>query len=147
APAAVNVVLREQRPRARLRPIDIDAVMSAPDESDRHFGAAALEHFSWKDVLDLYSCTECGRCQSHCPAYLTGKVLSPKTLITDLRNAAYEQLNGGYGATRHAAPAEEETGSAAGQRAGEAGMWGTGGGAGSVRDLPGSFQPSWLSPH
>jgi Fe-S oxidoreductase len=144
--AAFNVVLREEKPKGRLRPIDIDAVMSAPDEGDQHFGAAALGHFSWKDVLDLYSCTECGRCQSHCPAYLTGKVLSPKTLITDLRDAAYEQLNGGYGATRHAAHAEEETGSAAGQRAGEAVMWVTGGGPGSVRDLPGSFQPSWLSP-
>jgi Fe-S oxidoreductase len=144
--AAFNVVLREEKPKGRLRPIDIDAVMSAPDEGDQHFGAAALEHFSWKDVLDLYSCTECGRCQSHCPAYLTGKALSPKTLITDLRDAAYEQLNGGYGATRHAAHAEQETGSAAGQRAGEAVMWVTGGGPGSVRDLPGSFQPSWLSP-
>jgi Fe-S oxidoreductase len=144
--AAFNVVLREKKPKGRLRPIDIDAVMSAPDEGDQHFGAAALEHFSWKDVLDLYSCTECGRCQSHCPAYLTGKALSPKTLITDLRDAAYEQLNGGYGATWHAAHAEQETGSAAGQRAGAAVMWVTGGGPGSVRDLPGSFQPSWLSP-
>jgi Fe-S oxidoreductase len=120
--------------------------MSAPDESDRHFGAAALEHFSWKDVLDLYSCTECGRCQSHCPAYLTGKVLSPKTLITDLRDAAYEQLKGGYDASRHAAHPEPGTGSAEGQRAGEPVMWVTGGGPGSVRDIPGSFQPSWLSP-
>jgi Fe-S oxidoreductase len=144
--AAFNVVLRDEKPKGRLRPIDIDAVMSAPDESDQHFGAAALEHFSWKDVLDLYSCTECGRCQSHCPAYLTGKVLSPKTLITDLRDAAYEQLKGGYGATRHAAHPEQETASAEGQRAGEPVMWVTGGGPGSVPDLPGSFQPSWLSP-
>jgi hypothetical protein len=57
--AAVNVVLREEKPKERLRPIDIDAVMSALDASDQHFGAVAREHFSWKDVLDLYSCTEC----------------------------------------------------------------------------------------
>ena len=52
-------------------------------------------------MLDLYTCTECGRCQTHCPAYNTGKPLSPKTLITDLRDLAYENLAGGYAATTH----------------------------------------------
>ena len=104
------MVLRDAAPKGRLRPIDIEAVMSASD-ADQHFGTGALEHFSWKDVLDLYSCTECGRCQSHCPAYLTGKMLSPKTLITDLRDAAYERLKGGYAATRHSAHVVQETGS------------------------------------
>ncbi len=144
--AAVNVVFRESKPKGRLHPLDIDAVMAAPDESDQHFGAAALEHFSWKDVLDLYSCTECGRCQSHCPAYLTGKVLSPKTLITDLRDAVYERLKGGYGATRHTAHPERGIHAPQGEPAGEPVMWVTGSGPGSVGDLPGSFQPSWLSP-
>jgi Fe-S oxidoreductase len=145
--AAFNVVLREEKPKGRLRLLDIDAVMSAPDASDQHFGADALEHFSWKDVLDLYSCTECGRCQSHCPAYLTGKVLSPTTLITDLRDAAYERLKGGYAATRHSARAVQGAASSAGQPAGEQAMWVTGaGGSETVRDIPGHFQPSWLSP-
>ena len=72
--------------------------MNAENEADQHFGAGALEHFSWKDMLDLYTCTECGRCQTHCPAYNTGKPLSPKTLITDLRDLAYENLAGGYAA-------------------------------------------------
>jgi Fe-S oxidoreductase len=40
---------------------------------------------SWKDTLDLYSCTECGRCQALCPAWNTEKPLSPKNLIVDLK--------------------------------------------------------------
>ena len=84
-----------------MRTLDIDAVMNAENEADQHFGAGALEQFSWKDMLDLYTCTECGRCQTHCPAYNTGKPLSPKTLITDLRDLAYENLAGGYAATTH----------------------------------------------
>jgi len=153
--APVNVVLRDQGPKGRLRLLDIDAVMSAADGSDQRFGAGALEDLSWKDVLDLYTCTECGRCQSHCPAYLTGKVLSPKTLITDLRDVAYEQLRGGYAATRHSAHhvpgdgAEEEAETVPPEAPGAGGavMWATGaGGPRALRDLPGSFQPSWLSP-
>ena len=105
------MVLREQGPRGRLRTVDIEAVMSAPDERDQHFGAGALEDLSWKDVLDLYTCTECGRCQSHCPAYLTGKPLSPKTLITDLREVADERLRGGYAASRHSAHVDVSRGS------------------------------------
>jgi Fe-S oxidoreductase len=145
--APFNVVLAERGPRGRLRPIDIDAVMSAADERDQHFGAGALEHFSWKDVLDLYTCTECGRCQSHCPAYLTGKVLSPKTLITDLRDGSYERLKGGYAATQHSAHVVQG-GDAGGSPGPDGGaMWATGDGdRGAVHGLPGSFQPSWLSP-
>ncbi len=75
--------------------------MNAEDEADQHFGPVTLEHFSWKDMLDLYTCTECGRCQTHCPAYNTGKVLSPKTLITDLRDHLYENIGGGYAAGTH----------------------------------------------
>src|SRR6202042_1787320 len=44
---------------------------------------------SWKGMLDLGSCTECGRCQSQCPAWATGKPLSPKQLILDLRDHAF----------------------------------------------------------
>lgn len=54
-------------------------------EIGRHFGAGALEDFSWKDLFDGYACTECGRCQDVCPAFRTGKPLSPKTLIHDMK--------------------------------------------------------------
>lgn len=145
--AAFNVVLRDSGPKGRMRPVDIEAVMAAEDEGAQHFGVSALEHLSWKDMLDLYTCTECGRCQTHCPAYNTGKVLSPKTLITDLRDAAYERLDGGYAATRHSAHPVQGTDGEGRPVPGEAVMWATGDGQpGALHDLPGHFQPSWLSP-
>jgi Fe-S oxidoreductase len=52
-------------------------------------GVGKIEHFSWKSVLDFYTCTECGRCSDNCPAHLTGKLLSPKHLTLDLRNYLY----------------------------------------------------------
>jgi Fe-S oxidoreductase len=137
-----NVVFKNERPKGAFRTIDIDAVMNAENEADQHFGAGALEHFSWKDTLDLYTCTECGRCQTHCPAYNTGKPLSPKTLITDLRDLAYENLAGGYAATKHDAHVAEPGGGGD-----SAVMWTTGDHhPGAAHDLPGHFQPSWLSP-
>ena len=53
------------------------------------FGLGKIEDFSWKGLLDLGTCTECGRCQSQCPAWATGKPLSPKQLILDLRDHAF----------------------------------------------------------
>ena len=143
--AIPNVLLKNERPKGALRTLDIEAVMNAENEADQHFGAGALEHFSWKDMLDLYTCTECGRCQTHCPAYNTGKPLSPKTLITDLRDLAYENLAGGYGAARHDAHVAQ----ASGAEAAESGavMWTSGDHhPGALHDVPGHFQPSWLSP-
>ncbi|MEU5872409.1 (Fe-S)-binding protein [Glycomyces sp. NPDC047369] len=55
------------------------------------FGVNVITDFSWKGLLDFSTCTECGRCQSQCPAWNTGKPLSPKKLITDLRDHLYEQ--------------------------------------------------------
>ncbi len=53
---------------------------------DATFGAGRIEDFTWKDMLDLATCTECGRCQSQCPAWNTEKPLSPKLMIMDLRD-------------------------------------------------------------
>ena len=53
------------------------------------FGAGRVEDFTWKGVLDFTTCTECGRCQSQCPAWNTGKPLSPKLLVNALRDHAY----------------------------------------------------------
>ena len=132
--AVFNVFFRNEKPKGALPTLDIDAVMNAENEADQHFGPQAIEDFSWKDTLDMYTCTECGRCQTHCPAWNTGKVLSPKTLITDLRDHAYENLAGGYAATTHSAHQDE-------------GMWVTGDHAtDAVHDVPGEFQPSWISP-
>jgi ferredoxin len=55
------------------------------------FGIGKIEDLSWKGLLDLATCTECGRCQSQCPAWATGKPLSPKQLIMDLRDHALRE--------------------------------------------------------
>ncbi|GAB7032498.1 (Fe-S)-binding protein [Streptomyces platensis] len=65
-------------------PIDFED----PGEDDQ-FGVSQIEHFSWKGLLDFSTCTECGRCQSQCPAWNTGKPLSPKLLIMALRDHAH----------------------------------------------------------
>jgi ferredoxin len=54
------------------------------------FGLGKIEDMTWKGLLDLGTCTECGRCQSQCPAWATGKPLSPKQLILDLRDHAFQ---------------------------------------------------------
>ncbi|WP_043265072.1 (Fe-S)-binding protein [Streptomyces sp. CT34] len=66
------------------KPIDFED----PGEDDQ-FGVSQIEHFSWKGLLDFATCTECGRCQSQCPAWNTGKPLSPKLLIMSLRDHAH----------------------------------------------------------
>ena len=57
----------------------------ADPETDT-FGVGKVEDFTWTAMLDMATCTECGRCQSQCPAWNTGKPLSPKLLIMDLRD-------------------------------------------------------------
>ncbi len=58
-------------------------------EEAENYGFSRVEHFDWKDILDAYTCTECGRCSSMCPAYNTDKPLSPKHLSMNLRNQFY----------------------------------------------------------
>ena len=67
--------------KSRGKPIDFED----PDEDDI-FGRGKIEDFTWKGMLDFATCTECGRCQSQCPAWNTGKPLSPKLVIMDLRD-------------------------------------------------------------
>ncbi|MBA4318958.1 MAG: Fe-S oxidoreductase, partial [Flavobacterium sp.] len=55
------------------------------EENSEQFGAADFEHLSWKQILDGYSCTECGRCTAVCPAANTGKTLSPKRIMEMIR--------------------------------------------------------------
>ncbi|HVZ78853.1 MAG TPA: (Fe-S)-binding protein [Gemmatimonadaceae bacterium] len=54
------------------------------------FGAADVEHLTWKNLLDGYSCTECGRCTAACPANLTGKLLSPRKIVINTRQRTME---------------------------------------------------------
>jgi Fe-S oxidoreductase len=82
--APINVGV-SRRPRA------LGALDKTPDMDMEHvsedtvFGVGHVEDFTWKQMLDFATCTECGRCQSVCPAWTTGKPLSPKLLIMGLR--------------------------------------------------------------
>jgi Fe-S oxidoreductase len=55
-------------------------------EGRESFGVGRVEEFSWRRLLDLFTCTECGRCNEHCPTAVTGKPLRPKSLICDERD-------------------------------------------------------------
>ncbi|MGC2295552.1 MAG: (Fe-S)-binding protein [Candidatus Dormiibacterota bacterium] len=86
--AAPNVFFRSLEPAGRHLPnLDI--------EKSEHFGLSRVDQLTWKQELDLATCTECGRCQSHCPAFNTGKPLSPKLFITDVRDGWYANARGG----------------------------------------------------
>jgi Fe-S oxidoreductase len=69
--------------------IDFETALDEDNEQEVRFGASQVEDFSWKGLLDFSTCTECGRCQSQCPAWNTGKPLSPKLLIMSLRDHAH----------------------------------------------------------
>jgi Fe-S oxidoreductase len=86
--SAVNVFLANTKPTGYLTPLRID-VESA--DADMPLGAATVTELTQKELLDLYACTECGRCQGACPAWSTGKPLSPKLLIMNLRDHLFER--------------------------------------------------------
>ncbi len=74
-----NVGLKKETPRGALKLIgDI--------ENKESFGAATIRDLSWKDLLDGYTCTECGRCSDSCPALATGKPLDPQKIVRDIRD-------------------------------------------------------------
>ena len=78
--------------RARRGPARA-AALRRPDDELR-FGAATIFDLTKKEVMDGFSCTECGRCQDACPAYATGKILSPKLLIMGVRDQVFAQSDG-----------------------------------------------------
>lgn len=76
----LNILYRSLEPKGVLSHMNLE------DEKAESFGISKIEEFSWKHLMDLDACTQCGRCQDHCPAYLTEKPLSPKVLIKDLKD-------------------------------------------------------------
>jgi len=74
----INVFFRSLKPKGVLSTIDLEAAET--------FGVTRIEDFTWKQLLDLDACTSCGRCQDVCPANSSGKTLSPKQVILDLRD-------------------------------------------------------------
>jgi Fe-S oxidoreductase len=90
--APVNVLF-SRRPNGlrALEPMRSNGKVLDFEEADPDadvFGRGKIEDFTWKGFLDMATCTECGRCQSQCPAWVTGKPLSPKMVILDLRDHA-----------------------------------------------------------
>ncbi len=91
--APVNILF-SRRPDALgpLEPMRSNGKVLDFEEADPDtdvFGIGKVEDLTWKGLLDLGTCTECGRCQSQCPAWATGKPLSPKQVILDLRDHAF----------------------------------------------------------
>ncbi|HEX9891086.1 MAG TPA: (Fe-S)-binding protein [Actinomycetota bacterium] len=82
-----NVFFAKTKPMGKLRSLDIDL----ENLEGSTLGAATMEDLTWKQILDTYTCTECGRCQDVCPAWNTGKPLSPKLLIMNLRDHILEE--------------------------------------------------------
>src|SRR5271170_4806991 len=91
--APLNIMF-SRRPNALgpLEPMRSGGTVLDFEEADPDtdvFGIGKVEDLTWKGLLDLGTCTECGRCQSQCPAWVTGKPLSPKQVILDLRDHAF----------------------------------------------------------
>ncbi len=85
--AIPNVFTQSLKPRGRLPNVeDIEGKI----EREETLGLARIDQLTWKSVMDLYTCTECGRCTEQCPANGTGKLLSPKQFTLDLRDYLYE---------------------------------------------------------
>jgi len=96
--AIPNIFARSLKPAGRLEPMaasaeklmeQVGAAGESADPLAAPIGIARIEHFSWKALLDFYTCTECGRCSDNCPAHRTGKILSPKHLTLALRDHLY----------------------------------------------------------
>jgi len=80
-----NVLFRRIAPTGQLQPI-------RDFETAERFGAGSVFDLTWKQMLDPYTCTECGRCEINCPAFLTGKELSPKKIMHDMRYALEQEV-------------------------------------------------------
>src|SRR3990170_7199848 len=72
-----NIFFSELGPRGALKLVDLENATS--------YGVSKITGFTWKQLLDLYACTQCGRCSANCPAFITGKPLSPREIIIDLK--------------------------------------------------------------
>jgi Fe-S oxidoreductase len=80
-----NVYLSNLGPRGALSPTNL------ADETATKFGATDVDDFTWKQLLNGYTCTECGRCSAACPANSTGKTLSPRKIFVDMRARTMEK--------------------------------------------------------
>jgi len=88
-PGSKHLHLLAAIPNVFLKPLDVEKAMiktDIEDEEAESFGLGRVSEMHWKNVLDLYACTECGRCQERCPADRSGKPLSSKNIISHLKH-------------------------------------------------------------
>jgi Fe-S oxidoreductase len=84
-----NVYFSNLKDRGALKPINL------ADETLTKYGATDVDDLTWKQLLDGYTCTECGRCTAACPANTTGKMLNPRKIIVDIRARTFEKAGAG----------------------------------------------------
>ncbi len=89
--ALPTLYFRRGRPANRVPGVDIDKLMAATDEAEMQAGVRTARDLVWKDGLDAFTCTECGRCKDACPTHLTGKPLSLKGVNDSLKHHLLEQ--------------------------------------------------------
>ena len=80
-----NVFFASLEPRGALSRLNLE------DENAEKFGADDVQDLTWKQLLDGYTCTDCGRCTAVCPANVTGKLLSPRKIIMNIRERTLEK--------------------------------------------------------
>lgn len=91
--ASANYLFTDLAPRGSIRTIDLE------DEGNTQFGAGKVSDLTWKDIFDGDACTFCKRCQDRCPAYATGKPLSPMKVVKQIGEAAFQNPQSGLSGT------------------------------------------------
>ncbi len=89
--ALPTLFFRRGRAPNRVPTVDLERLMAATDEAQMQAGVRSARDLSWKDGLDAFTCTECGRCKDACPTHLTGKPLSLKAVNDSLKTHLLEQ--------------------------------------------------------
>jgi Fe-S oxidoreductase len=89
--ALPTLYFRRGRPGNRVPAVDVDKLMAATEEAEMRAGARSALDLTWKEGLDVFTCTECGRCKDACPTHLTGKPLSLKAVNDSLKHHLLEQ--------------------------------------------------------
>ncbi len=114
--SALNIYLRPLRPRGALKPMGDFMTLES-------FGASDLKDLTWQQLISYDACTNCGRCQDNCPAWASGKPLSPRKVIQDLRGYMEQRAPEYIGAAAVAEPVSGPSRSMVSEAVGEEVLW------------------------